>query len=83
MGAKRGTNQIGELCGVMHGLLWLLEYPCSGILIRCCHLCRPTVCWERASGILEEELQRGADNGAAISVGACVSDEECDMCAHV
>jgi ribonuclease HI len=26
MGAERGTNQTGELCGVMQGLLWLLEY---------------------------------------------------------
>jgi ribonuclease HI len=26
MGAKWGTNQTGELCGVMQSLLWLLEY---------------------------------------------------------
>ena len=26
MGAEKGTNQTGEVCGVMQGLLWLLEH---------------------------------------------------------
>ena len=25
MGAEKGTNQTGEVCGVMQGLLWLLD----------------------------------------------------------
>jgi hypothetical protein len=31
MGAKRGTNHTGELCGVMQGLLWLLEYAANDL----------------------------------------------------
>ena len=53
---------------------------CSSRHIRCNNLYRLTVCRERAGGIMEEGLQRGADNKGAISVGACANDEECDIC---
>jgi hypothetical protein len=40
MGAERGTNQTGDVCGVMQGLLWLLEH--EGVdddgIVFCVHL---------------------------------------------
>jgi hypothetical protein len=74
MGAKRGTNQTGELCGVMQGLLWLLEYAADDLsdVAICVDSLYVGNELEACGGILEEELQRGADNIGAIFVGSAV-----------
>ena len=80
MGAERGTNQTGELCGVMQGLLWLLEYAADD-------MSDVAICVDSlyAGNELEGFWKKNCNaalNRGAISVGACASDEERDICAR-